>query len=175
MPTDHERPILTGFIGVAVLMSTFLSPAALAQGPGIKPVKLNERLAQDPLAQAQIEIARLRQTADQLRVLALRPVVNDLSVEQRAELARHEQWLRAAETRLITLADHWESRLKPLRTGANIRRGEEGRLADVNSFYRIQTQGLQATLQRESTASGFSSEPVKAAHETAKVVIGNLR
>lgn len=128
----------------------------------------------DPFIDAQIQIARLRQTADQLRLLASQPKPANLAGEIAVDFERHESWLRQAEHRVNTLADEWEQRLRPLAGATPARAQEFGRALDLNGFFQAQSAALQTKLRREGVAGDFNSEPVRAVHDTARVVIGNM-
>lgn len=150
--------------------------ASLSAEPvrGLTPVKRHPLPSADPFVDAEIQIARLRQTADQLRLLAAQPKPANLAGETAIEFARHESWLRQAERRVSTLADEWERRLRPLAGATPARADEFGRAIDLNGFFQTQSATLQAKLQRESVAAAFTSDPVRAVHDTARVVIGNM-
>lgn len=160
---------------VSVLLAAVCAlPLAAEPARGLTPVKRHPLPSADPFIDAQIRIARLRQTADQLRLLATQPKPADLSRETAAEFARHESWLRQAENRISTLADEWERRLRPLAGATPARADEFGRALDLNGFFEAQSATLQTKLQRESVAAGFGNEGVRALHDTARVVIANM-
>ena len=169
---DRHSPLASVSL-VALTLFVFPSQIASAQSSALQPVKHHPGAGPTPVASAQIQIARLRQTADQLRLLAGQPLPTNVGSAARAEFTRHEQWLREAGQRVSILADNWEQRLRPL-AGAAPRAEEVARALDLNAFFQAQTAGLQSKLRRESTASAFSSEPVRAAHDTAKVIIGHM-
>lgn len=122
-----------------------------------------------PPVPAQTQIARLRQAAEQLRLLAHQPHPTIAAPTEHEEHARHRQWLQEAGHRVRTLADNWEQRLTPgqARKGATPAR-------DVNAFFAAQTAGLQSRLDRESAANEYRSPQVRAARDTARVVIGHM-
>lgn len=131
----------------------------------LQPVKRHAgAIPTDPYFNAQIHIARLRQTADQLRLLANRPVPVHSQGQAREEFIRHEQWLRQAGHRLNILANEWEQRMKPAAALG----------ADVNAFFELQAATLQSKLHRESLALDVHSESVRSAGDTARLVIGKM-
>lgn len=145
------------------LLSYPADPSSLFQ-----PVKRHPGAAPtDPYFTAQIQIARLRQTADQLRLLANQPVPVNAKADTREEFIRHEEWLRRAGHRVNVLANEWEQRVKPAATTA-------ARAADVNSFFELQAATLQSKLHRESLTLDVHSEPVRSAGDTARLVIGKM-
>lgn len=136
----------------------------------LQPVKRHPGTnAVNPFTTAQVQIARLRQTADQLRLLAGQSVPATLPGAARVELAQHEQWLRQAEERISVLANQWEQQLQPL-TGANAL----GKAADLNAFFEVQSATLQTKLRRESLAQSATSERVRSSGDTARLVIGKM-
>lgn len=171
---ELRRALVRGLVGVVLLVTLGPSPAPAEPVRGLTPVKRHPLPSMDPFVEAQIRIARLRQTADQLRLLAAQPRPSNLGAEAAAEFARHESWLRLAESRVSTLADEWETRLRPLAGATPARADEFGRALDLNGFFEAQSAALQTKLQREGVAAGFRSEPVRAVHDTARVVIGNM-
>lgn len=142
--------------------SSSISHAADSQ-KSLQPVKRTP--AADPFVTAQVQIARLRQTADQLRLLANRPMPVNATGDLRQEYRKHEEWLRQAEHRVNVLANEWEQRMKP-RTGAQA--------ADLNTFFELQTTTLQSKLNRESLALEVQSDAVRSARDTARLVIGKM-
>lgn len=122
-----------------------------------------------PFTTAQIQIARLRQTADQLRLLANQSVPRNLPGAARVEFAQHEQWLRQAEHRISVLADQWEERIRPL-DGAEAL----GKAADLNAFFEAQSVALQSRLHSESAGQHPASERVRSSRDTAHLVIGKM-
>lgn len=166
-------------LGRALVAALFLIamcavPAAADPVRGFVPVKRHPLPSADPYVDAQIGIARLRQTADQLRLLATQPRPASVSGNLAAELARHETWLRQAESRVSTLADEWERRLRPFAGASPARPEDFGRALDLNRFFEAQSATLQAKLQRESMAAGFHVDAVRGMQETARVVIENM-
>lgn len=134
----------------------------------LQPVKRHPGAAPtDPYFTAQIQIARLRQTADQLRLLANQPVPVNAKADAREEYIRHEEWLRQAGHRVNILANEWEQRVKPAATSA-------ARAAEVNSFFELQAATLQSKLHRESLTLDIHSEAVRSAGDTARLVIGKM-
>lgn len=133
----------------------------------LQPVKRHAGAAPtDPYFAAQIQIARLRQTADQLRLLAKQAVPLNAKEDAHEEIIRHEEWLRQAGHRVNILANEWEQRIKPAVTSTA--------RADVNVFFELQAATLQAKLHRESLALEAQSEPVRLAGDTARLVIGRM-
>ena len=122
-----------------------------------------------PAAVAQTQIARLRQTAQQLRLLAFQPKPANIAATEYEEYEHNQQWLREAQHRVHTLAENWEQRLAPATGNA-----ATARLRDVNAFFTAQTVGLQSRLERESAEKQFTSATVRAARDTARVVIGQM-
>ncbi len=141
----------------------------------IQPARLQEAVPTDPLSAAQTQIARLRRTAEQLRVLAVQPMPGNLPPEEQAELVRHTQWLRDASHLVRTLADSWEQRLQPLTEQRGFQGTGSLRLKDLNTFFQLQTLGLKRKLQRENGQISLDPESVRASYRTAKVVINNMK
>lgn len=164
-----SRVIVGPFL--ALIVPLLLSPPLHAQSAkSLKPVKRNPVApVVDPFVTAQVQIARLRQTADQLRLLAQQPLPPNLGSDARVELAQHEQWLREAEQRVSVLANQWEERLKPL-NGANATR----LAADLNAFFEAQSAHLQSKLRRESLTRSPITERVRSSGDTARLVIGKM-
>lgn len=155
---------------LTVVSLALASPSPLHAEPPrpLQPVKRHPgAVATDPYFAAQIQIARLRQTAGQLRLLANRPVPLNANKDMRQEFARHEEWLRQAEHRVNVLANEWELQIKPATVSA-------ARTADVNAFFEVQSATLQSKLHRESLALDVYSEPVRSAGDTARLVIGKM-
>lgn len=123
-----------------------------------------------PSVAAQAQIARLRQAAEQLRLLSAQPHPTNAAPTEHEEHARHRQWLHEAQERVRILADNWEQRLTPDSKG---RKGTAP-TRDVNAFFAAQTAGLQSRLDRESAANEYRSPLVRAARDTARVVIGHM-
>lgn len=67
------------------------------------------------------------------------------------------------------LADNWEQRLTPGTQQKGV-----APTRDVNAFFAAQTAGLQSRLDRESAANDYRSPLVRAARDTARVVIGHM-
>lgn len=151
---------------VAVSLAV-LAPATSAEPP-TAPRRTVVTEIVNPAVTAQTRIARLRQTASQLQLLA--GPAADSAESTPTELTLHRQWLRDAGQRLTTLADHWQQRLEQLRLDQPRDRAQAH---DLNNFFNAQVLGLQTRLERES-ASPVGSAPVRAARDAAKVVIGNL-
>lgn len=122
-----------------------------------------------PSVAAQAQIARLRQAAEQLRLLSHQPHPTNAAPTEHEEHARHRQWLHEAQQRVRTLADNWEQRLTP---GTQKKGAAPTR--DVNAFFAAQTAGLQSRLDRESAATDYRSPLVRAARDTARLVIGHM-
>lgn len=122
-----------------------------------------------PTAVAQTQIARLRQTAQQLRLLAFQPKPANIAATEYEEYEHNQRWLREAQHRIHTLAENWEQRLVPAAGSTAM-----ARLRDVNAFFTAQTVGLQSRLDRESAEKQFTSATVRAARDTARVVIGQM-
>lgn len=122
-----------------------------------------------PSAAAQAQIARLRQAAEQLRLLSAQPQPTNAAPTEHEEHARHRQWLYEAQERVRILADNWEQRLTPGTQQKGV-----APTRDVNAFFAAQTAGLQSRLDRESAANDYRSPLVRAARDTARVVIGHM-
>jgi hypothetical protein len=166
-----ERAV-AGSVAVALSLALSYPFSLTAESPKpLQPVKSNPGASNDPMISAQIQIARLRQTADKLRVLASQTVPVNLQGESREEFFKHEQWLRQAGHRVNVLAGEWEQKIKP--TGAA---NASARAIDVNSFFIAQSAALQSKLQRESFALTIDirSEPVRYATDTARLVIEKM-
>jgi len=172
MTTDRDAcPALGRVLVVAAVLLSFLPLAVSAQSARpLQPVKRAPGATPTPFVAAQIQIAKLRQAADQLRLLARAPLPANVTDGERAEHTRHVEWLRGAEHRVTVLADTWEQRLQPLAGSA----AEIARALDLNAFFEAQAAGLQSKLRRETSGSNFESEPVRAANDTAKVVINQI-
>ena len=156
---------------VALSLAALAPPLLYAQSAkALQPVKRHPSANDfNPFTAAQIQIARLRQTADQLRLLANQSVPANLEGSARVELSQHEQWLRQAEHRISVLATQWEERLKPLEGPS-----DAGKAADLNAFFDAQSAGLQSKLRRESLAASPASERVRSSGDTARLVIGKM-
>lgn len=154
------------------LLFALHSPAPLhaQSATALQPVKRHPGANDvNPFTAAQIQIARLRQTADQLRLLANQSVPRNLAGEARIEFAQHEQWLRQAEHRVSVLADQWEERIRPL-AGARAL----GKATDLNTFFEGQSAALQSKLHREGAAQRAASERVRSSRDTAYLAIGKM-
>lgn len=160
-------PMVAATLTVVSLAASFPSP--LYADSSAPPQPAAHRVAQNPFNTAQAQIARLRQTASQLRLLADQPIPNNLPPAARAELTRHEKWLHEAEQQISVLASQWEDQLKPLNT-----RNALEPVVDLNAFFAAQSETLQARLQRESLSQRAESEHVRASGATARLVIGNM-
>lgn len=148
----------------------FPAPLHAQSAASLQPVKRHPGANEtNPFTAAQIQIARLRQTADQLRLLANQSVPRNLPGAARTEFAQHEQWLRQAEHRVSVLADQWEQRMRPL-TGTQA----VAKASDLNTFFEAQSAALQSKLRRESVAQTPASERVRSSRDTANLVIGNM-
>lgn len=159
--TASLTALLLGFVFCAPL------PPASANAPQL--AKGRRGADNDPLIDAQLQIARLRQTAGQLRLLANQSVPGSLPGAARAELVEHERWLRQAEQRVSVLASEWEDQLRPLND-----RNALGSANDLNAFFSAQSERLKAKLQQESLAQRAKSERVRSSGATARLVIGNM-
>ncbi len=135
----------------------------------LRPVKRQSSDNADPLLAAQVQIARLRQTADQLRLLADQPVPVNAKGDARQEFRKHEEWLRQATHRVNVLAAEWEQRVKP-----TVDSNASARAAGVNPFFESQSAVLKSKLHRESLAFDMHSEPVRSSGDTARLVIGKM-
>jgi hypothetical protein len=161
---------------ITALLSLFLllalpAPDSLGQDPSsLRPTRFEPGVADAVLAREQI--ARLRETAQRLRLLASQPRPANLSEEAHAELARHERWLNDAVLQLRVLADQWEQRLNV--AGMQDNRPVGATLADLNGFFLRQSRELRDRFTRESDARPFAHDSVRALHETAKMVITGL-
>jgi hypothetical protein len=162
------RTIMASF---AALLAVFVYCApGQAQAPSaVQPVKRHAGVGNDPFSSAQIQIARLRQTASQLRLLADQPVPANLAADARTEFEQHRQWLREAEQRVSVLASQWEDQLKPLS-----QRNAVGPAIDMNTFFASQSETLQTKLRRESLAQRPASETVRSSGATARLVISKM-
>ena len=156
---------------LAALLLAFLSCVPLHAEPPtpIQPVTRHPGVGNDPFSAAQIQIARLRQTASQLRLLGDQPFPPNLTVAARVEFAQHERWLRQAEQRVSVLAQQWEDQLKPLSV-----RNALGPALNINAFFEAQSVALQTKLRRESLAQSPESERVRSSGATARLAIGNM-
>lgn len=152
-------------LSAAVLLAASFVPALYAAPPEATPPHPDS----DPFGIAQQQIARLRQTAGQLRLLADQPIPKSLPIPARAELARHEQWLHQAEQQISALASQWEDQLKSLDD-----RNARVPAHDLNAFFVAQSETLQAKLRRESLAQHAESPHVQSSGATARLVIGNM-
>jgi len=133
----------------------------------------NPQLAEapgNPVETAQMQIARLRQTANQLRLLATQPVPANVPGREREKLVLHGNWLRDAVRRMDTLADHWEQRLWPAGQGMGA-----ADLTDLNSFFELQTVGLQRRLERENARYSTQAESTQPYYATTRLVIDKMR
>lgn len=163
-----RRTIIASF--TALLTAVLYCAPLHAEAPsGVQPVKRHAGIGNDPFSAARIQIARLRQTASQLRLLADQPLPTNLADDVRTELAQHEQWLRQAEQRINVLASQWEDQLKPL-----IMRNAVGPAIDMNEFFASQSATLQIRLRRESLAQHPASERVRSSGATARIAIGKM-
>lgn len=154
-----------------LLLPAFFAPDGLGQDlSSLHPARFEPGAADAVLAREQI--ARLRVTAQRLRLLASQPQPANLSEEARAELARHERWLNDAILQLRVLADEWEQRLSV--AGVQGNRPAGAALADLNGFFLRQSRELRDRFTRESDARPFGHDSVRALHETAKMVITGL-
>jgi HAMP domain-containing protein len=129
----------------------------------------------DPLATAQHQIARLRQTANQLRLLATQPIPANVPNEEQEQLVQHGNWLREEIKRMTTLADHWEQRLPASGRPANETGTGQSNIANLNYFYELQTVGLQKRLQQENAKFSTTAETTQPYYATTRLVIGNMR
>jgi hypothetical protein len=163
-----RRTIIASFIA---LMAAVLCCAPLqAQAPSaVQPVKRHAGIGNDPFTSAQIQIARLRQTASQLRLMADQPVPANLAADSRTEFEEHRQWLRQAEQRISVLASQWEDQLKPLGNRTSV-----GRAIDLNAFFTSQAATLQTKLRWESLAQHPLSDRVRSSGATARLVISKM-
>lgn len=169
MKQNRARPALCRIVFPALVVAVAV-PAVATAAQSRPPSKTSHIQASDvPPVPAQTQIARLRQAAEQLRLLAHQPHPTIAAPTEHEEHARHRQWLQEAGHRVRTLADNWEQRLTPgqARKGATPAR-------DVNAFFAAQTAGLQSRLDRESAANEYRSPQVRAARDTARVVIGHM-
>ena len=162
--TRHRAPPALCRIFFTALAVTINIPAS-AQSPTLVSSRTTANSA-TPAGMAQTQIARLRQAAQQLRLLAFQPRPANLAAAEHDEHERNQQWLREAEHRVQTLAENWEQRLAPAANSA--------RIQDVNAFFTAQTAGLQSRLERESTEKQYTFATVRAARDTARVVIGQM-
>ena len=170
MMKHRARPALCRILIPALVASAVPVFVAAAPSAPKKPDTSRTADTSAPTHSAQAQIARLRQTADQLRLLSHQPHPTNAAPTEHDEHARHRQWLHEAGQRVRTLADNWEQRLQPAP------RGKKGatRPSDLNSFFAAQTAGLQSRLDRESAATEYRSPLVRAARDTARVVIGQM-
>jgi len=134
-----------------------------------------EETQADPLETAHQKIARLRQTANQLRLLATQPMPANVPSVERDKLVQHSNWLREEINRMTTLADHWEKRLQPAKRFPNGLEMSQSKIADLNYFYELQTAGLQKKLQLENARYSTSAESTQPYYATTRLVIGNMR
>ncbi|BAU47121.1 hypothetical protein SVA_0540 [Sulfurifustis variabilis] len=171
---DVARVLSRALVAAPFLAALWAFGADADPVRGLTPVKRHPLPSADPFVDAQIRIARLRQTADQLRLLASQPRPANLSGDASMEYARHEMWLRQAESRVSTLADEWEKRLRPLAGATPARAQEFGLALDLNGFFQAQSVSLQTKLRREGIAAAFTADPVRTVHDSARVVIGQM-
>ena len=173
MKQNRARPALCRIVIPALVVAVAVPIVATAAQTPQSALPSKSARAQEPLVPsvpAQTQIARLRQAADQLRLLAHQPHPTIAAPTDHEEHARHRQWLQEAGPRVRTLADNWEQRLAPDVQGK--RAVTQAR--DVNAFFAAQTAGLQSRLDRESAATEYQSPLVRAARDTARVVIGHM-
>lgn len=170
MMKHRARPALCRILIPALVVSAIPVVATAAPSAPAKPNTGRTADAPAPTVSAQAQIARLRQTADQLRLLSHQPHPTNAAPTEHEEHARHRQWLHEAGQRVRTLADNWEQRLQPALQG----RKSAARPSDLNTFFAAQTAGLQSRLDRESAATEYRSPLVRAARDTARVVIGQM-
>jgi hypothetical protein len=156
-----------------VTLSVVVVPSSPSYAEALKPLKPVKRQSSesaDALLAAQLQIARLRQTADQLRLLADQPVPVNAKGDTRQEFRKHEEWLRQAGHRVNVLAAEWEQRVKPTANS-----DASTRATDVNPFFESQSAVLKSKLHRESLALDTHSEPVRSSSDTARLVIGKMQ
>lgn len=159
------------FFSVAAFLPSDLPADTLTP---LHPVKRHPGVSNiDPVVTAKIQLARLRQTADQLRLLAKQPVPASLAGDARLEFAQQEAWLRQADHRITTLADQWEQGLKPS-VSTSARTDSYGRLTDLNVFFQNQSTALQAKLRRENLAHASTTEAVQNTSGTVRLVIDKM-
>jgi hypothetical protein len=123
----------------------------------------------DSVLAAQMQIARLRQTADQLRLLANQPLPVNAKGETREELLKHEAWLRQAGRRVHVLAAEWEQQLSPAASSKTATHA-----ADMNAFFKSQSTALQSKLQIESLQLDMRSSATRSTGEAARIVIAKM-
>ena len=173
--TTHRtvrRPLARFFALSALILLGIVDAAAEIQR-FTQPVKRHPSASIAPSTIADVQIARLRQTADQLRVLARQAKPTNASPETQTEHLRHGTWLLEAEHRLSTLANQWEQRMKPLH-GAAAGSTDYLQATDLNGFFQTQMATLQARLRQESLTQNFTSTPIRGSSDTARMVIENM-
>ena len=166
MTLHRAPPALCRILIPALFVVTSVPVVAQSPAPASNRTSVDTK---PPAAIAQTQIARLRQTAQQLRLLAFQPKPANIAATEYDEYERNQQWLREAQHRVHTLAENWEQRLAPA-AGSTA----TAQLRDVNAFFTAQTAGLQSRLERESAEKQFTSATVRAARDTARVVIGQM-
>lgn len=154
---------------LAAPLAVVSPPALHAESPKQPLIPVKRHPGADPFIAAQIQVARLRQTADKLQLLANQTVPLNADGDTRQEFLKHEAWLRQAGHRVSVLAREWEQRMQPTHQPNNL-----ARALDVNAFFESQSAVLQSKLNRENLALGVRSEPTRAASDTARLVIGNM-
>lgn len=147
---------------------SFPLPVESAQ-PAKAPASRKSEQAGDPFLAAQTQIARLRQTADQLRLLANQPLPVNAKGEAREELLKHEAWLRQAGHRVHVLASEWEQQVNPAAASKTT-----ASATDMNAFFKSQSAALQSKLQHESLQLDMRSTATRSAGETARIVIAKM-
>jgi hypothetical protein len=163
-------------LGRAIAWSSIVALSVVVSLPlpaaSTKPSKVVDRKAdeqRDPFLAGRMQIAQLRQTADQLRLLADRPLPVNAKGATRDEILKHEAWLRQAGRRVHVLATEWEQQLDPF-DGAKT----PARAADMNTFFESQSATLKTKLQVESYQLGVRSDSVRSAGDAARVVIAKM-
>ena len=115
-------------------------------------------------------VANLRKTRDLLSKQARAPIPADLSPTDRAEVQRHQRWLKQSARQLDKLARNGD---KLMRMEGSM--GAQQEMQEMNRSFSMQYLSLQNKLQQESREYNLVSNIMKQRHEAAKNAINNIR
>jgi len=119
-------------------------------------------------------IKQLRETAETFRGLARQPLPAKLSLDQRKEAERYDDWLKDRSGKLDELANRWQAALDRTGKQRDFLLAQK-QMQEMNQSFNLQYLTLQQQMQDESRRFSLLSNIMKDKHDTAKNSISNLR
>jgi hypothetical protein len=128
----------------------------------------------DRAAFAELRIERLQQTAKTLRELAVQPLPETLTDDEKTEVMRYTRWLRNSGQKLDDLAKRWKDALSHIGMVKTLALSQR-QMAEMNISFNRRYAELGDELVQELRQHTTISYNIKSNYDIAQRSIDNLR